>query len=121
MSSVVTARRTTIRPGRELDYTRIHAVLPVAVESALRETGVIRWRIWRDGATLFHEIETRDGYQAMIEAIIARGPLDTEWDALIDSLLDSSPGCDVFLPLVWGMDAHGQWPGDQTRTQATPP
>ena len=106
----VTARRTTIRPGRELDYERIHASIPEAVATALRRAGVLRWTIWRDGSHLFHTIETREGYPAMLAALAPMGPLDPAWDELIASLLAPGEGADVLLPGVWRLDGMSQGP-----------
>jgi len=72
---------------------------------------VIRWQIWLDGDTLFHSIDTTGGYDRMVEAITSLGPIDPAWDERIASLLDSDPGSDTKLSLVWAMDEHGQRPG----------
>lgn len=109
--TTVTGRRTTLREGREDDYARIHAAIPARVEAALRACGVVSWRIWRDGRLLFHAVETTEGYDTMVGAITALGPIDADWDLLIASLLDSEPGADVILPSVWSMDATGQTSG----------
>jgi L-rhamnose mutarotase len=108
----LTARRTTLRPGRELDYERVHATIPEPVARALRRAGVLRWTIWRDGSHLFHTIETRDGYPAMLAALAPMGPLDPAWDALIASLLEPGEGADVVLPAVWSLDGTSQGPFD---------
>ena len=104
----VTARRTTLRPGRELDYERVHARIPEPVAHALRRAGVLRWTIWRDGSHLFHTIETRDGYGAMLAALAPALPIDPAWDELIASLLEPGEGADVILPAVWTLDASSQ-------------
>ena len=104
----VTARRTTLRAGRELDYERLHARIPDVVATALRRAGVLRWTIWRDGIHLFHVVETRDGYPAMLAALAPMGPLDAGWDALVASMLDPGDGADVLLPGVWTMDGTTQ-------------
>ena len=106
----VTARRTTLRPGRELDYERVHARIPEPVAQALRRAGVLRWTIWRDGSHLFHTIETRDGYPAMLAALAPVLPLDPAWDQLIASLLEPGEGADVILPAVWTLDGTFQGP-----------
>jgi L-rhamnose mutarotase len=103
-----TGRRTTLRAGLEEAYENVHARIPEPVERALRDSGVVHWNIWRDGRFLYHSIETTDGYEAMVEAITSLGPIDLEWDELIASLLEQSPGADVVLPRVWSMDPRGQ-------------
>ena len=107
-----TGRRTRLLQGREANYRVIHSRIPEAVAIALHDAGVVSWRIWEDGQSLFHAIETREGYPAMIEKIESLGPIDTEWDAVIASLLDTTSGSDVLLPLVWGMDSGTQWGSD---------
>lgn len=104
----VTARRTTLRPGCERAYERVHARIPEVVAQALRRAGVLRWTIWRDGPHLFHTIETRDGYPATLAALVPMGPLDPGWDELIASLLDDGEGADVILPAVWTLDGTSQ-------------
>jgi L-rhamnose mutarotase len=101
--------RTRILPGFEDEYTRIHARIPDAVATALRSAGVVDWRIWRDGRTLFHVIETTHGRDEMGRRMALLGPIDPEWDALIATMLDSSEEAGALLPLVWGMDAAGQF------------
>jgi L-rhamnose mutarotase len=106
---VTTGRRTTIRPGRELDYDRVHASIPEPVAAALRRAGVLRWSIWRDGSRLFHAIDTVDGYPAMLARLSTYGPLDPEWDELIAALLEPGDEYDVILPAVWTMDGSSQY------------
>jgi L-rhamnose mutarotase len=96
-------RRTTLRAGTENDYERTHATIPVEVASALQASGVVSWRIWRDGRFLFHAVETSSTYDEMIEAITSLGPVNVEWDDLVGSLLESTPGSDVILKQVWSL------------------
>jgi L-rhamnose mutarotase len=104
------AWRTRLTPGSEEAYSRIHARVPDAIADALRQAGVIEWRIWRDGTTLLHVITTRDGRDAMGERMDALGPIDPTWDALIATMIDAAEESRALLPLVWGMDASGQSP-----------
>jgi len=99
-----TGRRTTLKPGCEIDYERIHATIPEPIRAVLVRCGVIRWQIWRDGTKLFHAIDTRDGYDALLRELAAIGPVDPDWDQLIASLLDTGPGTDVILSHVWSMN-----------------
>lgn len=103
-----TGYRTRLHVGAELEYDRVHSRIPEAVAAALQDAGVLSWRIWRDGNVLFHAIETRDGRQAMVEAMQARGPIDSDWDTLIGSLVDDSPSASTELPLVWELTQSGQ-------------
>jgi L-rhamnose mutarotase len=106
--TVMTARRTRIRPGREDEYRRVHARIPELLWQALRSSGVVRWTIWVDGADLFHAIETEQGYADMLSRIAVLGPVDVEWDALIESLIESEPTADNTLEEVWSMSPDGQ-------------
>lgn len=108
---ITVGRRTRIRPGREADYSRIHAQIPDAVHAAIRRAGVVRWHIWIDGSTLFHSIDTTAGYPRFLEEIGALGPIDPAWDDLIADLLDDAPDADRILDLVWAMDESGQHHG----------
>jgi L-rhamnose mutarotase len=110
-----TGRRTILRHGHEAAYEAVHASVPQVVVDALREAGVLRWTIWRDGLALFHAIETVAGYPALLEALGRVGPLDTAWDAVIADLLEHAPGADAVLPAVWTMDRATQG------VPATPP
>lgn len=95
--------RTTVREGREEAYRAVHASIPPAVAEALHRSGVVSWRIWQDGRTLFHTIETLHGRDAMIERMTALGPIDPGWDALIDSIVDDAPGSSADLAPVWAI------------------
>lgn len=105
----VTARRTILRPGKEEAYVRTHAMIPSAVATALRECGVLRWEIWRDGRFLFHHVHTVETFDEMVRLMAARGPIDPEWDRLIASMVSDVPGDSDTLQLVWGMDDRAQW------------
>lgn len=120
-SIVTVGRRTRIRPGRELDYVAVHATIPTEVADALRRSGIVTWHIWIDGGTLFHSIDTLDGYERFVEEITALGPVNSGWDELIASILDSDPFSDQMLQLVWSMDASGQQSGSSTRPAAPRP
>ncbi len=107
----VTARRTRLLPGTETRYETVHARIPVPVFDALRSCGVVRWQIWRDGRSLFHLIETEQGYEAMVERILGLGPVDPAWDATIAALLEEGEGSDEILPLLWTMTGTAQYAG----------
>lgn len=96
------ALHTRLRAGSEAEYERIHARIPAAMVSALREAGVRDWRIWRDGQDLFHLVDVAD-YQRMQE--ILRGhPANVEWQAVVGEVLevaDDLSGQDERLALLW--------------------
>jgi L-rhamnose mutarotase len=96
------ALRTRLRPGREDEYDRVHAVVPPELDVALRRAGVRTWRIWRDGLDLFHVVEV-DDYQAMRRAL-RDDPVNVAWQARMDELLDvpdDYSGDDRGLHRVW--------------------
>ena len=96
------ALHTRLSPGRESDYDRIHALIPVPLDTALREAGVKSWRIWRSDRELFHLVECED-YKAM-RAYLKDHPANVPWQAKMGELLevhDSYTGEDSGIPLVW--------------------
>ncbi|WP_155370701.1 L-rhamnose mutarotase [Catellatospora vulcania] len=90
---------TRLKPGREADYDRIHAVLSPEHEQALRDSGVHSWHIWRDGLDLFHTVVCDDW--ADMETSMARLELTARWHEVIHPLLDMSVSQRGPLPLVW--------------------
>lgn len=101
MSPTVEGFRTRLRPGAAAEYRRVHASIPEPLADALASCGLISWRIWIDGETLFHAIETRDGREAMVERMSKLPPVDPAWDALIATLVDPSPEAASALDAVW--------------------
>jgi len=96
------ALHTRLKPGREADYERVHAVIPAELDAALRDAGVHRWEIWRDGRELFHLVEVED-YQAMRLAL-ADHPANVPWQAKMAELLevqDDYSGNDRGIGKVW--------------------
>ena len=96
------ALHTRLREGREADYDRIHASIPLELDGALREAGVHSWRIWRSGRELFHLVEV-DDYRAM-RAHLAEHPANVPWQARMAELLEVSDdysGAEPAVRLVW--------------------
>ncbi|TDP96668.1 L-rhamnose mutarotase [Labedaea rhizosphaerae] len=96
------ALHTKLKPGKEAEYERVHAVIPAELDEALRAAGVRSWRIWRDGLDLFHVVEV-DDYQAMRHAL-ADHPANVPWQARMAELLaveDDYSGDDMGLHQVW--------------------
>ena len=96
------ALHTRLRAGREADYDRIHATIPLELDGALREAGVHSWRIWRSGRELFHLVEV-DDYKAM-RAFLAEHPANIPWQAQMAELLeveDDYSGAEPDVRLVW--------------------
>ncbi|MGN6126872.1 MAG: L-rhamnose mutarotase [Humibacter sp.] len=109
-STSVIAWRTRLLPGQEEAYARTHRRVPESLANALREAGVVEWRIWRDGLTLVHLIETTHGKDEMERRLAQVRPSDPDWDALIATMVDQDPATMVELPLIWGLDGAGQRP-----------
>ena len=98
------ALHTKLKPGKEADYDREHAVIPADLDEALREAGVHSWRIWRDGRDLFHLVEVED-YQAM-RAALRDHPANIPWQAKMAELLeveDDYSGNDSGIKHVWSL------------------
>jgi L-rhamnose mutarotase len=94
--------RTRLRPGQEQAYDTVHASIPPALATRLREAGVHDWTIWRDGQDLVHLIEV-DDYRAMRRAL-ASDPVNAAWQDVVNPLLeadDDYSGNDDGVPLVW--------------------
>lgn len=108
----IDARRTRILPGRAEDYARFHATIPEPLAHALRGAGVIRWEIWMDGDhTLFHRVETTDGYAAMVAAMDALPPdPEDHFNEVIATLISSEPADDAMLRPVWLLTTVDQGP-----------
>jgi L-rhamnose mutarotase len=96
------ALHTKLAPGKEDEYEKVHAVIPVDLDAALREAGVHSWRIWRDGRDLFHVVEVED-YQQM-RHFLRDHPANIPWQARMSELLeveDDYSGGDTGIGLVW--------------------
>nr|WP_240642220.1 L-rhamnose mutarotase [Microbacterium sulfonylureivorans] len=114
----MTVQRARLRPGAGPRYSQVHSRIPAEIEAALRASGVMRWQIWRDGDSLFHLIETIDGFDTTLERMRLLGPIDPEWDELIDSLVDSADESFATLDPVWAMTPEGQFGGEDARVVA---
>ena len=83
-------------------YEEVHRVIPPELDAALRDAGVVSWRIWRDGVELFHEVECDD--VARMWSHLDQHPANVPWQEQIGPLLDLdvdySTGDDA-LRLVW--------------------
>jgi L-rhamnose mutarotase len=96
------ALHTRLKPGREEEYERVHAVIPGDLDVALRDAGVSSWAIYRDGLDLFHVLEVED-YRAMRHALRDH-PANVPWQARMAGLLDVEDdysGDDDGLRKVW--------------------
>lgn len=96
------ALHTRLKAGKESEYERVHAQIPVELDVALRAAGVHGWSIWRSGRELFHLLEVED-YSNMRKQL-ADHPANIPWQARMAELLeveDDYSGDDSGIPLVW--------------------
>lgn len=96
------ALHTKLKPGKEVEYDRVHAAIPDDLDVALREAGVTSWRIWRDGLDLFHVVECED-YRQMRDHLRDH-PANLPWQKQINELLDIADdysGGDSGIRSVW--------------------
>ena len=54
-------------------------MIPPELDAALRDAGVVSWRIWRDGVDLFHEVECDD--VARMWSHLDQHPANVPWQA----------------------------------------
>ncbi|MEU0561327.1 L-rhamnose mutarotase [Dactylosporangium sp. NPDC006015] len=100
--AVEIALHTRLRPGAEEAYERIHAVIPADLDAALREAGVLSWRIWRDGLDLFHLVRVVDPVR--MRRHLRDHPANQVWQQRMAALLDVPDTYDdgaTGLGLVW--------------------
>jgi L-rhamnose mutarotase len=96
------ALHTRLKPGAAEEYEAAHASIPPELVAALRDAGVLNWRIWRSGEDLFHLVDVQD-YQAMRHAL-ADHPANVPWQTRMSELLavgDDYSGNDQGIPKVW--------------------
>jgi L-rhamnose mutarotase len=96
------ALHTRLKPGKESDYDRIHAVIPPELDVALRDAGVRSWRIWRSGRDLFHVVECED--YARMRGQLRDHPANIPWQARMAELLEVSDdysGAQPDVKQVW--------------------
>jgi L-rhamnose mutarotase len=98
------ALHTVLRAGSEADYEAVHETIPAELAAVLAEHGVRDWRIWRDGAHLFHLIDVED-YQAMRHAL-REHPANVRWQATVGPMHDKADdysGEDEGIRLLWSL------------------
>ncbi len=93
------ALHSVLKPGREADYERVHARVPDELLTALKESGIREWRIWRSGRHLFHLVEC-DDFDAALRAL-EDDPRNQRWQAFIGDYVDHFEPPANGLPLVW--------------------
>jgi L-rhamnose mutarotase len=103
------ALHTQLHAGSGEEYDRLHRTVPDDLFEALAAAGVRDWRIWRDGAHLFHLVDV-DDYQAMRDALRDH-PANVAWQAVmvpLQAVPDDYSGTDTGLGLVWSFADQGR-------------
>lgn len=99
--------RTHLAAGRERDYERFHRAIPADLDRAMRDAGVVGWRIYRHGGTLTHVVEACD--RARMEALLDADPTNREWQRQVAPFLAEAPGQEASTgrgALIWDLS----WP-----------
>ena len=76
---------TRIKPGMETKYEEYHRAVWPDVLKVIRESGITRYVIFRDGLDLFHFIECEDYDNAIAQ--IAKDPTSMRWEAEIATMM----------------------------------
>ena len=98
---------TRLAAGRELDYERFHRAIPADLDRAMRDAGVLSWRIYRNGTTLTHVVEARD--RRRMEALLDADPTNRAWQTQVTPYLACEPAESVLSTrgtLIWDFS----WP-----------
>ncbi|MDQ1555761.1 MAG: L-rhamnose mutarotase [Actinomycetota bacterium] len=80
---------TTLLPGREAEYERVHRVTPTALDAVIRRAGARFWRIERNGTRLFHfvEVDAVDSF----DTVLADSAVNADWQQVVGPLLETEP------------------------------
>jgi L-rhamnose mutarotase len=76
---------TRLKPGAEDRYEEYHRAVWPEVVDAIRQAGITKYVIYRDGLDLFHHIECEDYDRAIAE--IAKDPTSMRWEAEITTMM----------------------------------
>jgi L-rhamnose mutarotase len=98
---------TRLALGRELDYEHFHRAIPADLDRAMRDAGVLGWRIYRNGTTLTHVVEARD--RARMQALLDADPTNRAWQTQVAPYLAAKPAADIPATrgtLIWDFS----WP-----------
>jgi L-rhamnose mutarotase len=76
---------TRIKPGSEQRYEEYHRAVWPEVLRAIRQAGIAKYVIFRDGLDLFHYIECEDYDRAVAE--LAQDPTSMRWEAEIATMM----------------------------------
>jgi len=70
---------TRLKPGAEERYEEYHRAVWPDILAGIRNAGITKYVIFRDGLDLFHYIECDDYDRAIAE--LAQSPLNQRWEA----------------------------------------
>lgn len=113
---MLVALHTRLLPGEEERYEELHRAVWPEVLQRMREVGLRRYLIFRDGCELFHLVECDDYDAAM--AALAADPINQRWEATVAPLTavphDLSGGASDRMACIFDMppDAPTTGPGD---------
>jgi L-rhamnose mutarotase len=68
---------TRLKPGSEARYEEYHRAVWPDVLAAIRDAGITKYVIFRDGLDLFHYVECENYDQAIAE--LAKDPVNIRW------------------------------------------
>ena len=99
------AWRRRLRAGAEAEYDRRHERVTPELEAAMREAGVTRYAIFRDGSTVIGCFEAADGFAALER--VQASDASRRWQAVMAPLFEPVEGADWGiarrLPRVWAL------------------
>ena len=84
---------THLRPGLGLAYEQFHRAIPSEVAAALKAAGVVEWRIYRNKATLTHEVVAAD--RGRMSEILDADPVNERWQRQVAPYLAAEPAPDL--------------------------
>jgi L-rhamnose mutarotase len=99
-----------LRDGAERGYEEFHRAIPARLDEAMREAGILAWRIFRNGRTLTHDVTATNRASAL--AALSEDPVNLQWQLDVAPFVDDSPSAgDDLAPhdvgqLIWDFD----WP-----------
>jgi L-rhamnose mutarotase len=100
-----------LREGTERGYEEFHRAIPARLDEAMRDAGILAWRIFRNGRTLTHEVVAVDRAAAL--SALAANPINQQWQLDVAPFVDDSEVDDDIESgqrevgrLIWDFD----WP-----------
>jgi L-rhamnose mutarotase len=81
-----------LRNGAERGYEEFHRAIPARLDAAMREAGIVAWRIFRNGRTLTHDVTAINRASAL--SALDEDPINQQWQLDVAPFVDDSPGAD---------------------------